>query len=752
MIEKIKLHGIATYPEQEQTLESLAEFNYIYGSNGSGKTTISRVIADINKYNDKASLHWKNNHPLKTLVYNSDFIENNLKQSEKVRGVFTLGELSGEIVNKINDLKEKEKKLVADKGKRIQTLGEKEDKFKKIISTAKYKELQELEESFIETCWKQKSKYDADFKDAFTGARNNKNSFQEKVLTENSKNSSTLQTLEYLKSQAKILFGQQPVNRPLSANPVREETIEEIKELESNSILAKKIIGATDVDISGVINSLGISDWVKEGISHFKALDQNRCPFCQQDAPLELASKFELYFNKTFEEDIGKVKKTLNNYEIKMTTLHNAIENFILAHDDSNEIKDIEQNNLLLKSKIETNLLKLKGKESQPSSVVLLEDTSSILSTILGNGTKIRDEVTKHNNLVANFAKEKGKLTGEVWKFILETELKSEIEKFQKDKTAINAAIQSINNQILDIEKEIRKTKGEIAEFEKNSKSIEPTVTEINKILDKFGFAGFKLQTSSIEKLHYTIVRPDGSTVGNTLSEGEKTFIAFLYFFHLLNGSQDENDGGINSDRVVAIDDPISSLDSNILFIVSSLIREIIEKIRNKKVFVKQVFILTHNIYFHKEVTYNGMRSRNKDRALKEETFWIIKKINNSTVIESHSTNPIKTSYELLWKQVQTEVKCSLTIQNTLRRILENYFKIMGNIDLQELSPKFGGNEQFICKSLLSWLNDGSHYSPEDLYISSDAATIEMYLNVFKQIFEKTNHLAHYEMMMGEAA
>jgi wobble nucleotide-excising tRNase len=95
---------------------------------------------------------------------------------------------------------------------------------------------------------------------------------------------------------------------------------------------------------------------------------------------------------------------------------------------------------------------------------------------------------------------------------------------------------------------------------------VRPNTQDINKILEKFGFVGFRLQASK-EKLYYSILRSDGTTVGNTLSEGEKTFIAFLYFYHLLNGSQDENDGGINSDRIVVFDDPISSLDSNRSFV-----------------------------------------------------------------------------------------------------------------------------------------------------------------------------------------
>lgn len=69
-----------------------------------------------------------------------------------------------------------------------------------------------------------------------------------------------------------------------------------------------------------------------------------------------------------------------------------------------------------------------------------------------------------------------------------------------------------------------------------------------------------------------------------------------------IKGSNSES--GMTSDRVVVFDDPVSSLDSEILFIVSSLIKGIFEEIRNGTGHIKQVFMLTHNVYFHKEVTF----------------------------------------------------------------------------------------------------------------------------------------------------
>ena len=52
-------------------------------------------------------------------------------------------------------------------------------------------------------------------------------------------------------------------------------------------------------------------------------------------------------------------------------------------------------------------------------------------------------------------------------------------------------------------------------------------------------------------------------------------------------------------------------------------------------------------------------------------------------VIKEFNENPIKTTYELLWRELDNISETSaVSILNTLRRILEHYFSIIGGIDL----------------------------------------------------------------------
>jgi wobble nucleotide-excising tRNase len=325
--------------------------------------------------------------------------------------------------------------------------------------------------------------------------------------------------------------------------------------------------------------------------------------------------------------------------------------------------------------------------------------------------------------MVENIQEERRVLIAQIWKYILEVELKDDLIVYQKKKEALSKAITSINEKIKKISKTKREKEIELRELEKQTTSIQPTIDGINGILASFGIQGFKIAKSDDGK-SYKLIRPNGENAKDTLSEGEKNFICFLYFYHLLKGSDSES--GTTTDRVIVFDDPVSSFDSDILFVVSSLIKGLFDEVRKRKGYVKQVFVLTHNVYFHREVTFNPKRC---DKAMKEETFWTIRKADLVSKIEKHDSNPIKTSYELLWAEVRNPNNSNIAIQNTLRRILENYFKILGGVDPDKICSMFEGKDKQICKSLFSWVNAGSHYAQDDLYLSIDDTMVELDFN-----------------------
>ncbi len=730
MIESIQIADVATFPSIPETLSDLSTINFIFGANATGKTTISRLIANENSFAN-CKVNWKGGTRLQPMVYNHDFIESNINQCTELKGVFTLGEKNKGLISKIDEAKDELDKII--------------DKIEKLSKTLQGDggaggikgDIAILEAELTEICWEQKKKYDDRFQVAFKGYRNDTKNFKDKILEESKVNSSALLALAELEKKAKTIFGPVPINE----NSIPSIDIDPIIAHEANSILKKRVIGKEDVNIAAMIKKLGNSDWVKEGRRFYNANDKV-CPFCQQKTKDEFAQSLIDYFDDAFEKDSRTIDDLITNYKADSDQIFQQIAAIISDPSKFINIEKLKEERDLLNSKITVNMQRLRSKQKEPSQVVELESISNVASTIkklLGEGNV---SIFEHNRLVSNLSEERSTLTAQVWKYLLEVELKADLSKYQAKRDRLNKAIVSLIEQISSATVEKKKKENEIRELEKQTTSIQPTIDGINSILKSFGFQSFSIAKAD-NRTCYKLVRADGTDAKSTLSEGEKNFVTFLYFFYLLKGSESES--GMTTNRIVVIDDPVSRLDSDILFIVSTLIKGLFKDIREGIGTIKQVFILTHNVYFHKEVTFNRKRTNG---AMKEETFWLVRKSGLISKIEKHDSNPIKTSYELLWAEIKKPDRSNLTIRNTMRRILENYFTIFGRFEFDDICEKFEGNEKLIYRSLFSWLQEGSHYAHDDLYMTLDDASVDIYLKVFKAIFEKSGHGAHYDMMM----
>jgi len=731
MIESITLVEVASYGPTPVVMSDLSQLNFVFGSNGCGKTTISRVIAD-GAAHPKCRIGWRGNAPLQTLVYNRDFVDRNFTQSEELKGVFTLGEQNVDTLNQIAALKSEVDEL----GKKVGRLGitlEGEDG-----AGGKRGELEVLELAFRDQCWAQKQRHDKKLQGAFTGFRDKKDKFATKVLVERSNTKGVVSDQVSLEKRAETVFGEAPTTEASIATL----TGDSLLAYESATILTNRVIGKADVDIAGMIKKLGNSDWVREGRVFLNKNDRT-CPFCQRQVSAGFEKSLGEYFDEAFEADTKAIAELCSGYKTDAESLLLQATTVVASPSRFLDLEKFKLEQQLLESTITVNLQRLEAKRKEPSTSTTLDSVSAVVTAMKSLVEDANKKVAAHNLTVTNLAREKQQLTHDTWRFVV-TELQAELTTYDAKKSAVKRAVDGLEGQIAAAKKEKVAKESEIRNLEKSTTSIQPTIDAINALLKSFGFTSFSLAKAASGNT-YKLVRADGSDAKATLSEGERTFVTFLYFYHLLKGSDSQS--GITQDRVVVFDDPVSSLDSDVLFIVGSLIKGLFEEVRGKTGQIKQIFVLTHNVYFHKEVTFHPKRSNGE--AMKEEAFWVVRKIDSASKVERHKSNPIKTTYQLLWGEVRSADRSHLTIQNTLRRILENYFKILGGIDSDRICQLFEGKERLICYSLFSWVNDGSHSAHDDVCFSMDDGAIESYLSVFTQIFYKTGHEAHYRMMMG---
>lgn len=238
--------------------------------------------------------------------------------------------------------------------------------------------------------------------------------------------------------------------------------------------------------------------------------------------------------------------------------------------------------------------------------------------------------------------------------------------------------------------------------------------------------------------------------------------------------------GTVGKTEINKVYDPVSSMDSSALFIVSSLVREMIGVCSNNVVlekreyegnYIKQLFVLTHNAFFHREITYNMVRH------YRYVFFYKINKKNNISTVElcvdeakkvsdkDKNYNPMQNSYSALWTEYST-LTSIIPLMNVIRRILEYYFLQLCGYEGYDLTKKVleEKKDSFItpiegaapdmtrfhlAKSMLAYMHSTDTFN-DGLNFVDESMDCDQYRDVFKTIFEVLDQSQHYNRMMNE--
>jgi wobble nucleotide-excising tRNase len=735
VIESIQLAREATYGAEPQRAAGLKRINFFFGSNGTGKTTISRVLRSPDAF-PHCSLAWQDGAPLQVLAYNRQFVEENFHQDAKgagqVKGIFTLGEADRAAEARLAD-------CVAARAPKVERLEQLASEQKANAESTRL-----LVQKTMAQAYRHGAARRAGFGEVFRGAKQ-KGNFWDQLSKQRKTNSGALAPLPDLERRAETLL-KGATERV--ANVVVPD-VTRLRVLEKAEILSTFLVAGGDVPLGALIGRLGHANWVREG-KDLLAHTQGACPFCRQDVPDSLAQELAAVFDDVYERGVSDIRDLRSRYQEEAKALGAQLDSVDLAPGGFADSEAIKTLTARLRAELDVNLDRLGTKEREPNrsvSLVSLEDASDALAGLVADANLAID---RHNALVDDHKAETQRLVRDVWRYVLDVDCKDLLGSYDGEYAALLLQGKTLAEEQEQLAKELKELAGEIRALESKFTSIEPTVESINRYLSRTGFLGFKLAPAA-DRRHYSLQREDGKPAGDTLSEGEKSFVTFLYFFHLIKGAASEGDTSLP--RVVVIDDPVSSLDREILFVVSRLIRELMDdlvpggkKNGQPKGTVRQLIVLTHNVDFHRQVTHH-IALWGKEVRAEHVTYWMVRKSDGVSRIEVKDTNPVKSSYQLLWAEL-VQPDNALLIRNTLRRILESYFQEWGGVPLRELSERFGEEDRLVCASLVDWVHEGSHWPDEFSAPVADSETVERYLKVFEKIFEERGHRPHYNMMM----
>ena len=721
MINTITLKNIASYSSTPVIINTNGKkINLFYGLNGSGKSTIGKYLQSIDnvKYRE-CSITTPSLMEDDILVYNQDFIKNNFYEIPDFQGVFTLSETNKEVELAIEDATRK----LAEIDKERQQIQD------NILEKNKAKIAEE--NTLKEAIWKAKNVYEnteLDF--CLTGYKARKEVFLKKVREHKG---ITTATIESLKKEAKELSNQDGLLMP-SIPLIKLDVIK----IENDSVLSEVIIGSKDSYLSELIEKIGNSDWVKEGISYLK--DEELCPFCQQGMNASITDAIYKLFDDTYQLKQNAIKTIYDNYKLEVDKLYKTLMSSIYLFDSERNIYGFDDKVDLLKNALSFNLKAIDDKYKNPSKSVSLKNTEAFIDDVNHSISMIQSDVSEYNKKITNKKEHLNAITDNFWKIIN--------DQHQYLINSSDKKIELIEAKVLKLEKikeskkdEVELKRIEIINNRNKITNIDLSILNINRQLNELGLIGFQIEIiSSNNNQRYKIVRADdqGDDVYHSLSEGEKTLITFLYFLECSKGATNDKSAVVLNRRIIVIDDPISSLSHNYIYDIASLIQhEVIQRDFG------QVFVLTHNLFFfHELLKLKKSKEQYKLYRVTKSKYSQVKDLKN---------NELKNDYQMYWqviKDCQSNPDYSHMLPNAMRNILEHYFNFVHKEEtLKKVLNDLGRTESEFLP-LFRYINRGSH--SDAINISDfEGINVDKYIDKFHQVFKETDFENHYFKMMG---
>jgi len=728
--------------------------NFAFGNNGTGKSSIAKAIRD------DVGIEWasgKSAADYNVLVYDKEFLQEHFGNYNYLPGIFTMGEKNVNIQKEIDANAAQAKKHRDTATKALELKNAKEERCRNLLP------------SYYETFWQVGGSVRENFKKALSGKIGSKAAFANAIFQNRA--NPTQHDAKTLKELYEVAYNSS-AEVPDSFDSL---DCSHLERLTNFTLLATEIVSKDNSPFSQFIKALQATDWVKRGLEWYTPHSQGACPFCQQELPDNFEEQVSTCFDRQYQEDIDTLKQHYGNYErytnSLLATLNGNLRKNIYSKFSKEQLELYSSKMNAIESAIKLNLQTLDTKLSEPSKKIGLESLVSLCLEVNNIIEEYNRQVQVNKSILADIRNQKNACEKQVLE-LLAFETQALLAKYKSDDKVLADEIESLKQQIDKENNAAKALDAENAEKNKQIVNITTAVTKINAILRDSGFQGFELAVhEGSGQSAYKVIRPHTGKVAKDLSEGERNFIGFLYFYHLAQGSLSDDD--IGKDKVIVIDDPISSMDISALNIVGALTREITDACRSGGNIkgVKQVFVLTHNVHFHTNIA-NRLVSR-FDIA----SYFRITKSSNLSVIELcvrekagvanalENFNPVPSEYVALWDEYKSS-KTTKSLQSIACQILEYYFVKITNMHgdslqtyiLEERRSDFIVNQSngtvdnsrlLMATKLLSCLGSTTHGSDEERYAGID--DIGGYRQTFQMIFEVLESDQHYNLMMNNA-
>jgi wobble nucleotide-excising tRNase len=697
-----------TLPEDrfsEPQLCGLKKKNFIYGKNGTGKSSITKAI--LNQYEEE---------------YDVRIFQGFNRIIEENGGLNTiaLGKENTELQPKIEQQKREVDKLAADITD--PKAGEENTYSRLKEAEIDYGDLKAKIECFYSSAASDIKNRHTDW----TGANYDKRKFQQDINSAtalsdgDSKHYHEIVAQQTIENNGKLSFKELQVDYFLEA---------------VNDIITKNIARSALV----VFDTKEKMNWAKQGLPLHKTGD--KCAFCGSILSVNRLEELNSYFNnevKMLETRIDKAISTINieiNQIQKMPSL-DKIYFYPEFQEKVNElnvrINDLKVEYFDFLGKLRTQLQNRKA-DIFISLEKLEVDVPLKFVDQIEAYEKLFDENQKYNSNLSQIKKDaKNKLRlNEVAKKLKEykySEYMGKLEILEKAKTV---AQRKFNNQ----RKELLQAKGKLKLLLSQTIDESRAAENINELLKTLGNQAFTLVQDSAEgkKGQYQVLGYDQKRrMVETLSTGEKNIVAFLWFLSNLENPNRRSD----KTMVIVFDDPMNSNDDTVQYLIISKLQELLRNLGDR-----QIFILTHSVHFYLNVRYQWWEKSSKS-TYDKTTYHLIKAgIKSEIKCVDGPKNDLKTSYDALWSEVKWlyDQHQPDFMLNPIRRIFETYQNFNGIKDMY--------SQDVEAQKLF---NVNSH-SIDDLEADLNGKDEVAIMQKVKAIFESVHASEHYKHYWKES-
>lgn len=656
-------------------IDNFKKKNLIYGWNYSGKTTLSKLFQtlefkDNNKYfsgsefdfttekNNTATNHTHNdleNFPYDVKVFNTNYIKRIFTFDVPNSGIqpisFYLGDPSGVLDKKIKNLDKKKAQLENIRDNRYQKIV---DEFNSYNKTS--------------------GKFSVKAKDIRENYLDNK-------LDQNKLNKGIIQQItDTIKANLSTYILSATERDKTKAEAIAENTFDAQKEdysfTENLETLAEEVKGILEdtapksIPFPELDENSALFDWVQKGIKLHEG--ETECKFCTKTLPDNRISDLNSYYSKKLKEIQDavtkaqeKIKSEKEKLKITFPDKKNLGNGFQSAYQKA--VDNYGETVKRYKTQLSTLETDLKRKTSDYFNNI--PATAIELITFEEDFKEIKKAVKAHNDWLAEFDENKKKALAKILNHYVAEYLQT--EDYNKKESDKNQAVTIISN----INSKISTNKTDKLTLEAQLKSSVKGQKELNDILEILLHRDdIKIE---IRNDKFTLER-SGHPASN-LSEGEKSAIAFAYFLTELKALRNDDPPKLPN-TIVFIDDPISSLDSNHIFQVRSLLHTFFREEN-----YAQLFISTHNFEFFSvmlDTNLFGTIKRDTNEA-KRPLYFIKRNDDNSSIIKKlpNSFSSYKSEYVGLFFTIKEfnelankeDFKNLLILPNAVRRFLELY-------------------------------------------------------------------------------